>query len=102
MSDAHLSREQIESAGLAEWTVADAALHARFRTGDFATGLRLVNLVGEAAEAADHHPDLDLRYAHVGVLLTSHDVGGITTRDIRLARRITEIAAEIGVESDPG
>ncbi len=70
-----------------------ASLSATFDTGNFRTGLVLVNSIGELAEASDHHPDLELRYATVGVRLTSHDVGGVTGRDIAMARSITEHAA---------
>jgi 4a-hydroxytetrahydrobiopterin dehydratase len=101
MSDASLSPEDIEAANLSDWRAIGQALHTRFRTGDFATGLRLVNAVGEAAEQANHHPDLDLRYPHLDVRLYSHDVGGITDRDVALARRISELAADLGVDADP-
>jgi 4a-hydroxytetrahydrobiopterin dehydratase len=77
------------------------SLLARFRTGDFATGLTFVNRVGEAAEEANHHPDVDLRYGHVDIELISHDAGGRTERDVALARRISEIAADLGVTSAP-
>jgi 4a-hydroxytetrahydrobiopterin dehydratase len=60
-----------------------------------------VNLIGEAAEAANHHPDLDLRYPLLNVRLLSHDVGGVTERDVALARRISELAAGLGVTADP-
>ena len=82
---------------LAGWTWRDDALHARLETGDFATGLALVNRIGESAEAMDHHPDLDLRYTHVEVTTSSHDVGGVTDRDVRLARLVSEHAAGLGV-----
>ena len=101
MSDARLDDAQIEAAGLADWRPLEGALQTRFSTGDFATGLRLVNAIGEAAEAADHHPDVDLRYPHVDVRLHSPDVGGITERDVALARRISELAAGLGVDADP-
>jgi len=70
------------------------------RAGDFATGLALVNAIGGAAAAADHHPDLTLTYADVIVALRSHDAHGITDRDIDLARQISRLAAEAGIESD--
>jgi 4a-hydroxytetrahydrobiopterin dehydratase len=76
------------------------SLHARFRTSDFAAALALVNRIGEAAEEMNHHPDLDLRWGRVDVRLTSHDSGGITERDLRLAARITELAAAAGAEAD--
>ena len=49
----------------------------------------------------DHHPDLQLSYTYVNVLLTSHDVGGKTMRDVDLARTISDIASEVGVQAAP-
>ena len=49
----------------------------------------------------NHHPDVDLRYPHVNVTLFSHDVFGVTSRDVDLARAISAAAAELGVEADP-
>lgn len=97
-----LDGHAVEAELLADWRVMFSALHARFRTGDFATGLALVNAIGEAAEAANHHPDVDLTYPLVTVRLSSHDVGGITQRDIRLAREISEAADRLGTTADPG
>ncbi|MEE3920160.1 4a-hydroxytetrahydrobiopterin dehydratase [Micromonospora sp. BRA006-A] len=53
--------------------------------------------VGAEAERVDHHPDLDLRYTHVDVRLWSHDAGGVTGRDLRLARTIAALAADAGL-----
>lgn len=94
-----LTYAQAEEAGLPDWRWMLGALHARFATGDFATGLGLAQTIGVAAEEADHHPDLDLRYRRLSVRLVSHDVGGVTARDLRLARRISELAAAAGVEA---
>jgi 4a-hydroxytetrahydrobiopterin dehydratase len=96
-----LKYSQVRDAGLDDWRWLLGGLHARFATGDFATGLALADRIGAAAEDADHHPDLDLRYPHLAVKLVSHDVGGVTDRDLRLARRISELAAELGVAADP-
>src|SRR5690606_33690268 len=95
MSDAEhlLSSAAIADAGLADWTHRDERLTAVFATKRFAVGLELVNRIGEAAEAAGHHPDIALSYPEVRVALSSHDVGGITSRDIELARSISERAA---------
>ena len=49
-----------------------------FRTGSFAKGLALVDAIGELAEAANHHPDIDLRYGGVTVRLKTHSEGGLT------------------------
>jgi 4a-hydroxytetrahydrobiopterin dehydratase len=96
-----LSFTDVEAAGLSDWRQLFEALRTRFKTGDFATGLRLVNRIGELAESANHHPDVDLRYPHVNVALCSHDVFGVTSRDIDLARAISAAAAELGVAADP-
>ncbi|MFI5834529.1 4a-hydroxytetrahydrobiopterin dehydratase [Micromonospora sp. NPDC051300] len=92
-----LTGAQIADAGLDGWTFLLGALHTRIRTPDFAAGLALVAAVGAEAERVDHHPDLDLRYTHVDVRLWSHDAGGVTGRDLRLARTITALAAEAGL-----
>ncbi|MGC4109189.1 MAG: 4a-hydroxytetrahydrobiopterin dehydratase [Nocardioides sp.] len=96
-----LSFSDVEAAGLDDWRQLFEALRTRFLTGDFATGLRLVSRIGELAEAANHHPDVDLRYPHVNVSLCSHDVFGVTSRDLDLARAISAAAAELGVRADP-
>jgi 4a-hydroxytetrahydrobiopterin dehydratase len=92
-----LTGQQITERAPQGWVYLRDALRTRLRTGDFATGLALVNAIGAAAEAVDHHPDLDLRYTWVDVRLSSHDVGAVTGRDLRLAATITELAAEAGV-----
>ena len=96
-----LSPSEIADASLADWRHVEDTITARFATGDFATGLDLVNRIGESAEAADHHPDITLTYPVVGITLSSHDVGGITRRDIALARIISEHAAGLGASADP-
>jgi 4a-hydroxytetrahydrobiopterin dehydratase len=98
MSTQTLTPEQVAEAGLAGWLHVPGALMTRVRTGDFTTGLALVNAIAGEAEAANHHPDLTLRYAAVDVRLSSHDAGGVTERDLRLARRIGELAAETGLQ----
>lgn len=93
-----LSPRQVADAGLDGWLHVPGALQTRIRTGGFAAGLALVTRIGEAAEAMDHHPDLTLRYPTVDVRLSSHDSGGVTERDVRLARRISELAADAGLQ----
>jgi 4a-hydroxytetrahydrobiopterin dehydratase len=72
-----------------------------YRTGSFAKGLALVNAIGEVAEAADHHPDVDLRIEGVTVRLKSFDVGWLTERDVRMATKISALAREQGLKADP-
>jgi 4a-hydroxytetrahydrobiopterin dehydratase len=93
---------EVRDSGLDDWRWLVGILHARFRTGSFVKGLELANRIGDAAEEANHHPDLDLSYPTLDVRLVSHDVGGVTSRDLDLARRISEIAAELDVAAAPG
>ncbi len=101
-SPSTLSENDIEQAELEDWRVLFDELHARFRTDDFATGLKLVKKIGKAAEKADHHPDVALSYGQVDVRLSSHDAGGITERDVDLAREISGFASDVGAEPAPG
>ncbi len=96
-----LTFAEVEAAGLDDWRQLFEALRTRFLTGDFATGLALVSRIGALAEQANHHPDVDLRYPHVNITLFSHDVFGVTARDVALARAISTAAAELGVGADP-
>jgi 4a-hydroxytetrahydrobiopterin dehydratase len=96
-----ITNQQVLDAGLDDWRKLAQALHARFLTGDFATGLRFVTAVTEAAEAANHHPDVKLTYPFVDLSLVSHDVSRVTQRDLDLAREISEIAREQGIAADP-
>ncbi len=93
--------EVMAEEGLDDWRFLLLRLHARFKTGSFVKGLELVTRITEAAEAANHHPDIVLTYPQVDVDLHSHDVSGVTSRDLGLARQISAIAAELGIESAP-
>jgi len=96
-----LSGQQIADAGLDGWAYLLGGLQTRVHTGNFATGLAVVNAIGAAAEEMNHHPDLlTLRYTDVDIRLTSHDERGVTSRDIRLARAVSAIAADAGARLD--
>ena len=96
-----LTGHDVEAEGLADWRIMFCKLHARFETGDFTTGAALVQEIARLADAADHHPDVDLTYPRVDVRLTSHDVGGVTQRDVRLAREISAVAVAVGATPRP-
>lgn len=91
----------VETADLPDWRWLLGALHAHYATGDFTTGLHLVDRIGALAERANHHPDVELQYPHVRVVLTSHDASGVTSRDLDLARQISDTAQELGIAADP-
>jgi 4a-hydroxytetrahydrobiopterin dehydratase len=95
-----LTEAQVREAELSDWRQVLSTLQARFATGDFATGLAFVDRIGAAAEAANHHPDIVLTYPTVKITLSSHDVGGLTSRDLDLARTISDYAAEAGISAD--
>ncbi len=84
----------------ADWRLVrdDASTH--FRTGSFAKGVALVDAIGKLADAANHHPDVDLRYHGVTVRLRTHSEGALTERDVALARQISDAARELGVPVD--
>lgn len=96
-----LSERELSEQSLPDWRMLIDRLHASFDTGDFATGARLVEAIAAAAEEQDHHPDLDLAYGRLDVRLISHDVGGVTARDIALARTVSELARAAGVTPRP-
>jgi 4a-hydroxytetrahydrobiopterin dehydratase len=66
-----------------------------FTRPDFRTAIRLVNLVAELAEAAGHHPDIDIRWNKVTLALSTHSRGGLTRADVDLAGRIEREAGAV-------
>ena len=55
---------------------------------DFRAAMAFVNRVADLAETANHHPDIDVRYSKVTLVLSTHDAGGLTARDFELAEKI--------------
>ena len=70
---------------LPDWKVESGELTRTFIFKDFVGSLAFVNDVGELAEKASHHPDIDIRYNKVRLALVTHDAGGITAKDFDLA-----------------
>jgi 4a-hydroxytetrahydrobiopterin dehydratase len=87
---AALSAHEIDSRikNLAGWKVESGELVRTFQFPDFGASLRFVNSVGELAEKAGHHPDIDIRYNKVRLALVTHDAGGISAKDFDLAESI--------------
>lgn len=92
---ARLSDEQVRDAlgGLPGWERDGDAIRASFALASFPDAIAFVVRVGFLAEAANHHPDLDVRWRTVHVALTTHDAGGITDKDADLAHAIQGLAA---------
>lgn len=91
MAELRLTAEQVQAAlaGLPGWTVKGGIEMAKpFTFGGFAEAMQFVNRVAALAEAADHHPDIDIRYQRVVLKLATHSAGGLTEKDVALARQI--------------
>ena len=82
-----LSDHEIKSrlVAVTDWQVASGELVRTFLFKDFRASLAFVNKVGDVAENAGHHPDIDIRYNKVRLALVTHDAGGITQKDFDLA-----------------
>ena len=79
---------QRELGSLAGWSRKSDVLTRQYSFRDFVEAMEFVNHVAAAAEAANHHPDIDIRYSKVTLTLSTHDAGGITQADLDLARAI--------------
>lgn len=79
-------------AGLPGWALTDAdgatAIQKQYQFKDFVAAMAFVNAVAGRAEEVGHHPDILIRYNRVTLTLSTHDAGGVTTRDIELAQRV--------------
>jgi 4a-hydroxytetrahydrobiopterin dehydratase len=85
-----LSETQISErlARLDGWARDGAAIRRTIELPSFAAAIAFVSRVADLAEAADHHPDIDIRYRRVTLVLATHSAGGLTARDFDLAARI--------------
>jgi 4a-hydroxytetrahydrobiopterin dehydratase len=73
------------------WYRDQGSICRRYRTGGWQATMLLVNCIGHLAEAAFHHPDLEVSYAAVIVRLATHSAGGVTGKDFALAREIEAV-----------
>lgn len=89
-----LSTSEIDQAlqKLPGWSRLGKAIERVFQFGNFLEAMEFVNKIAVAAEAANHHPDIMISYNKVTLGLVSHDSGGVTQRDIRMAGKINEVA----------
>ena len=89
------------AAGVEDWRVLFGWACAHFRTGSFAAGVALMEAIGRLADAAHHHPAVDLRYDGVTVRLRTYDIGGLSERDVELAWQISAAARALDLPADP-
>jgi 4a-hydroxytetrahydrobiopterin dehydratase len=94
LTDSEVSKQL---AVLPNWSRAEAgepAISATYELTDFVAALDFVNQVGHEAELMNHHPDIDIRWNKVTLVLSTHSEGGLTQHDIELAHRINEVAGQ--------
>ena len=85
LSDLEIQRALGELTG---WSRRGDALTKTFTFAKFADGIAFVDRIAVAADAANHHPDIDIRYTKIAISLSTHDAGGITEADLKLAKEI--------------
>jgi 4a-hydroxytetrahydrobiopterin dehydratase len=83
---------------LPAWSREGNEIRRRLKAPSFLAGIDVVTDVARAAEDADHHPDIDIRWRTLTFALTTHSAGGLTGRDFDLAATIDEIAARHGAQ----
>jgi len=84
-------------AELTGWSLEDDAIAKTYKHDSFAEAIVFVNAVAHMAELMNHHPDVDIRYSTIRVASTTHDQGGVTEKDVALARSIEETRLRAGV-----
>lgn len=89
-----LTDEQVDAALPEGWQRVDGTIRRSVKFGAFLDGIAAVQRVGAAAEAADHHPDIDIRWRTITFTLVTHSEGGITQRDLELAGQIDRLVDE--------
>ena len=92
-----LTPAEVESAlsTLPEWSITDGKLHREYRFADFTHAFGFMAAAATAIEKMDHHPEWFNVYGRVTVVLWSHDAGGLTARDVRLAQKLEAIAKKL-------
>lgn len=89
LSDSELDQALSELDG---WQGDTSGIRRSVKAPSFAAGIRLVDKVAEAADAMDHHPDIDIRWTTITFVCASHSDGGVTAADVTLAHHIDDAA----------
>ncbi|MBI3291529.1 MAG: 4a-hydroxytetrahydrobiopterin dehydratase [Elusimicrobia bacterium] len=88
LSDTDIQRQLTTLQG---WERVGKEITKRYKFADFRAALAFVNQVADLAEAADHHPDIIIRYNRVTLTLSTHSAGGLTENDFQLAHQIDRL-----------
>jgi 4a-hydroxytetrahydrobiopterin dehydratase len=87
---------QRELGSLQGWSRRGDVVTKTFQFRTFLAGIDFVVAIAKAAEAADHHPDIDIRYTKIVCSLSTHSAGGITQKDLDMAKQIEKIFSSAG------
>jgi 4a-hydroxytetrahydrobiopterin dehydratase len=98
-----LSDDEVDQAlkGVAEWSLVGEAIQRTYLFKDFVVSMAFVDEIAKAAEAAQHHPDILIRYNRVTLTLATHDAGGISAKDFDLAKKADELASRQAPAAKP-
>ncbi|HEY1170763.1 MAG TPA: 4a-hydroxytetrahydrobiopterin dehydratase [Verrucomicrobiae bacterium] len=90
---AKLTADQIKEAlvKVPSWQRDGPAIRRTFANKDFKASIKFVNAVAKVADAADHHPDIEIQWDKVSLRLTTHSSGGLTAKDFELAARLDKL-----------
>ena len=91
----HTSDIKDHLSNLPGWSYADNSLSKSYQFSNFGRSMQFVNMVAQAAEAINHHPDILIKYDKVSLTLTTHDSGGVTMHDVQLAATVDDEADEV-------
>jgi 4a-hydroxytetrahydrobiopterin dehydratase len=96
LTDAELKQALAELPG---WSLENGMILKKYAHNSFPEAIVFVNAVAHLAELLNHHPDVDIRYSNITVALVTHDAGGITVKDVTLAKQIEAIRKKVGASA---
>jgi len=96
LSDAELKQGLSELPG---WSLTNGMIVKTYEHASFPEAIVFVNAVAHLAELLNHHPDIDIRYSNISIALVTHDAGGVTVKDVTLAKQIEAIRKKVGASS---
>jgi 4a-hydroxytetrahydrobiopterin dehydratase len=91
MSKLRVTQIKTRLASVPDWRKRGRTIRRTYRFKDFPAAVRFVNAVARLAEKAWHHPDIDIRWNKVTLVLTTHDAGGLTEKDFQLAGKFDRL-----------
>jgi len=96
LTDAELKQALSDLPG---WSLENGMIVKKYAHNSFPEAIVFVNAVAHLAELLNHHPDVDIRYSNITVALVTHDAGGITVKDVTLAKQIEAIRKKVGASA---